>query len=126
MTTFISALLFIFIGCILYFTTFIENIDIIEEFRFLDNIGYNKKQLRKIATADNLLLFLPPVIMGLLNGLIAFIGFGFEFLTDIILEFLGIFTLIGIPIIGTCLIFLSVYGIIYAFSYKKTKTLLKI
>lgn len=126
MTTFISALLFIFIGCILYFTTFIENIDIIEEFRFLDNIGYNKKQLRKIATADNLLLFLPPVIMGLLNGLIAFIGFGFEFLTDIILAFLGTFTLIGIPIIGTCLIFLSVYGIIYAFSYKKTKTLLKI
>ena len=126
MEAFISVLFFVFIGCILYFTTLMETIEVTDEFRFLDNIGYSRKQLKKIASASNLLLFVPPAVMGLLNGLIAFIGFRYSFLENDVVELIGSFQIVGKPIIETCLLFLIVYGLIYIFSYHKTKVLLEI
>ncbi|WP_294762729.1 ABC transporter permease [uncultured Lactobacillus sp.] len=126
MVTFVAVLFFVFIGCILYFTILMENINVIEEFRLLNDIGYNKKQLRKIAIADNLLIFAPPVVIGLLNGLMAFAGFSFEFTNVDYIKFLGVFQLVGKPIIVTCLIFLIAYVVIFMFSYHKTKLLLNL
>jgi len=102
MEAFISVLFFVFIGCILYFTTLMETIEVTDEFRFLDNIGYSRKQLKKIASASNLLLFVPPAVMGLLNGLIAFIGFRYSFLENDVVELIGSFQIVGKPIIETC------------------------
>lgn len=126
MVTFVAVLFFVFIGCILYFTILMENVGITEEFGFLSDIGYDKKQLRKIATANNLLIFAPPVIIGLLNGLMAFAGFCFEFLAIDVIKFLGTFKMIGEPIAVTCLLFFIAYGTIYLFSYHKTKALLRL
>lgn len=126
MVTFVAILFFVFIGCILYFTILMENVDVTEEFGFLSDIGYSRKQLQKIAIADNLLIFAPPVIIGLLNGLVAFAGFCFEFLAADVIKFLGVFTMIGKPIAVTCLLFFIAYGAIYLLSYHKTKILLKI
>ncbi|RMC38727.1 ABC transporter permease [Lactobacillus sp. ESL0236] len=126
MATFISVLFFVFIGCILYFTILMDTLGVTDEFKFLGDIGYNKKQLRKAATANNLLIFLPPIIMGGLNGLMAFIGFRFNFLANDVIKFLGAFQMVGEPIIITCLLLLIAYSIIYFFSYHKTKVLLGI
>ncbi|RMC48172.1 FtsX-like permease family protein [Lactobacillus sp. ESL0225] len=126
MATFISVLFFVFIGCILYFTILMDTLGVTDEFKFLGDIGYNKKQLRKAATANNLLIFLPPIIMGGLNGLMAFIGFRFNFLANDVIKFLGAFQMVGEPIITTCLLLLIAYSIIYFFSYHKTKVLLGI
>ncbi|RMC40304.1 ABC transporter permease [Lactobacillus sp. ESL0233] len=126
MATFISVLFFVFIGCILYFTILMDTLGVTDEFKFLGDIGYNKKQLRKAATANNLLIFLPPIIMGGLNGLMAFIGFRFNFLANDVIKFLGAFQMVGEPIIITCLLLLIAYSIIYFFSYHKTKALLGI
>ena len=126
MEAFISVLFFVFIGCILYFTILMETLGVTDEFKFLGNIGYNKKQLSKVATANNLLIFLPPIIMGGLNGLMAFIGFRFMFLANDVIKFLGAFRMVGEPIITTYLLLLIAYSIIYVFSYHKTKVLLEI
>ncbi|WP_158592790.1 MULTISPECIES: hypothetical protein [unclassified Lactobacillus] len=56
-----------------------ENIEVIKEFKFLVNIGYSKKKLRRIAATANLILFLSTMIISLLNGLVAFIGFRYIF-----------------------------------------------
>lgn len=64
--------------------------------------------------------------MGGLNGLMAFIGFRFNFLANDVIKFLGAFQMVGEPIIITCLLLLIAYSIIYVFSYHKTKALLGI
>lgn len=126
MDAFIAVLFFVFVGCILYFTILMETLNVTDEFKLLDNIGYNKMQQKKIATANNLLIFLPPIIMGSLNGLVAFLGFRYMFLTNDVIKFLGTLQMVAEPIIITFLLLIVAYGVIYIFSYHKTKVLLEI
>lgn len=124
MIGFIAVLLFISISCVMYFTTLTESLDMTEEFRILDLVGYSKNTLKSIAMKNNLLLFMPPLILGILNGIVIFLGYRYVLLSSTAIKMLGNISIIALPITLTVLIFSVIYGIIYWFSWKKVKKIL--
>ena len=124
MISFIAILLFISISCVMYSTTLTENLNVREEFKMLSLIGYSKKILKRIAMKNNLLLFIPPLILGLFNGIVLFLGYRYVLLPDVAVKLLGEINIIFLPVTITIIVFSIIYGVVYLASWKKTKKIL--
>lgn len=109
--TFLAILFLISMGSILYFTIIQESLRVKNEYDLMKNLGYNMKQQKSLIRRETLGMFIPPLFIGLLNGIAAFIGARYALLpsgsivtgNNIIIN----------PIIIMLILFIFIYAIIY-------------
>lgn len=108
--TMISLLFFVTISTVLYFTARIEEISLLKEYATLDQLGYQLKDLKKIVFSANMWLFLPPLVLGLINGVFGTLGLSY-LIADPVTT--GFWIRVGQPLAYTLLFFLPVYLSVY-------------
>ncbi|WP_056957366.1 ABC transporter permease [Ligilactobacillus apodemi] len=110
MITLVSILFFVAISTVLYFTARIEELSLVKEYDTLAKLGYRIKDLRRVIFTENTWLFLPPLLLGLLNGIFGVLGISY-FITDSITT--GLWLRLGQPLVYTLCLFLPIYLLVY-------------
>ena len=110
MISMISILFFVTISTILYFTARIEELALVEEYDTLAKLGYQPKDISHVVFIENMWLFLPPLILGLINGIFGMLGASYM-ITDAVTT--TWWTRLGQPVLYTIGLFLPIYILVY-------------
>lgn len=96
---------------VLYFTSIIEIVESNQEYHYLNKLGYNKRQIKQVINREIGLLFMVPIIMGIVNGSLLLVAYR-SMLVD---NFIASSLITGVLIVGVA-IFVIAYYISYLFT----------
>ncbi|WP_025730858.1 FtsX-like permease family protein [Atopobacter phocae] len=117
--TFLSILFIICTGSILYFTSLIEIMENKEEYSYLSKLGYSKKWINRILGYETGILFLIPVLIGIVNGSMLLIFYKYLFMDTLVASNIIILSLL------LCLFFfLVIYGTFYLLTLRSVKSII--
>lgn len=117
--TFLSILFIICTGSILYFTSLIEIMENKEEYSYLSKLGYSKKMINRIVGYEIGILFLIPVLIGIINGSMLLIFYKYLFM-DTLVE--G--NIIMLSLLLFLFFFLIIYGTFYLLTLRSVKSII--
>lgn len=117
--TFLSILFIICTGSILYFTSLIEIMENKEEYSYLSKLGYSKKLINRIIGYETGILFLIPVLIGIVNGSMLLIFYKYLFMDTLVAG-----NIIMLSLLLCLFFFLIIYGIFYLLTLRSVKSII--
>ena len=117
--TFLSILFIICTGSILYFTSLIEIMENKEEYSYLSKLGYSKKMINRIVGYEIGILFLIPVLIGIINGSMLLIFYKYLFMDTLVAG-----NIIMLSLLLFLLFFLIIYGTFYLLTLRSVKSII--
>lgn len=117
--TFLSILFIICTGSILYFTSLIEIMENKEEYSYLSKLGYSKKLINRILGYETGILFLIPVLIGIVNGSMLLIFYKYLFMDTLVAG-----NIIMLFLLLCLFFFLIIYGIFYLLTLRSVKSII--
>lgn len=117
--TFLSILFIICTGSILYFTSLIEIMQNKEEYSYLSKLGYSKKLINRILGYETGILFLIPVLIGIVNGSMLLIFYKYLFMDTLVAG-----NIIMLSLLLCLFFFLIIYGIFYLLTLRSVKSII--
>lgn len=117
--TFLSILFIICTGSILYFTSLIEIMDNKEEYSYLSKLGYSKKMINRIVGYEIGILFLIPVLIGIINGSMLLIFYKYLFMDTLVAG-----NIIMLSLLLFLFFFLIIYGTFYLLTLRSVKSII--
>lgn len=117
--TFLSILFIICTGSILYFTSLIEIMENKEEYSYLSKLGYSKKMINRIVGYEIGILFLIPVLIGIINGSMLLIFYKYLFMDTLVAG-----NIIMLSLLLCLFFFLIIYGIFYLLTLRSVKSII--
>lgn len=117
--TFLSILFIICTGSILYFTSLIEIMENKEEYSYLSKLGYSKKMINRIVRYEIGILFLIPVLIGIINGSMLLIFYKYLFMDTLVAG-----SIIMLSLLLFLFFFLIIYGTFYLLTLRSVKSII--
>ena len=117
--TFLSILCIICTGSILYFTSLIEIMENKEEYSYLSKLGYSKKMINRIVRYEIGILFLIPVLIGIINGSMLLIFYKYLFMDTLVAG-----NIIMLSLLLFLFFFLIIYGTFYLLTLRSVKSII--
>ncbi|MEZ7564293.1 ABC transporter permease [Streptococcus salivarius] len=117
--TFLSILFIICTGSILYFTSLIEIMENKEEYSYLSKLGYSKKMINRIVGYEIGILFLIPVLIGIINGSMLLIFYKYLFMDTLVAG-----NIIMLSLLFFLFFFLIIYGTFYLLTLRSVKSII--
>ena len=117
--TFLSILFIICTGSILYFTSLIEIMENKEEYSYLSKLGYSKKMINRIVRYEIGILFLIPVLIGIINGSMLLIFYKYSFMDTLVAG-----NIIMLSLLLFLFFFLIIYGTFYLLTLRSVKSII--
>ena len=117
--TFLSILFIICTGSILYFTSLIEIMENKEEYSYLSKLGYSKKMINRIVGYEIGILFLIPVLIGIINGSMLLIFYKYLFMDTLVAG-----NIIMLSLLLFLFFFLIIYGTFYLLTLRSVKSII--
>ena len=117
--TFLSILFIICTGSILYFTSLIEIMENKEEYSYLSKLGYSKKLINRILRYETGILFLIPVLIGIVNGSMLLIFYKYLFMDTLVAG-----NIIMLSLLLCLFFFLIIYGTFYLLTLRSVKSII--
>ena len=117
--TFLSILFIICTGSILYFTSLIEIMENKEEYNYLSKLGYSKKLINRILRYETGILFLIPVLIGIVNGSMLLIFYKYLFMDTLVAG-----NIIMLSLLLCLFFFLIIYGTFYLLTLRSVKSII--
>lgn len=117
--TFLSILFIICTGSILYFTSLIEIMENKEEYSYLSKLGYSKKMINRIVGYEIGILFLIPVLIGIINGSMLLIFYKYLFMDTLVAG-----NIIMLSSLLFLFFFLIIYGTFYLLTLRSVKSII--
>ena len=117
--TFLSILFIICTGSILYFTSLIEIMENKEEDSYLSKLGYSKKMINRIVRYEIGILFLIPVLIGIINGSMLLIFYKYLFMDTLVAG-----NIIMLSLLLFLFFFLIIYGTFYLLTLRSVKSII--
>lgn len=117
--TFLSILFIICTGSILYFTSLIEIMENKEEYSYLSKLGYSKKMINRIVGYEIGILFLIPVLIGIINGSMLLIFYKYFFMDTLVAG-----NIIMLSLLLFLFFFLIIYGTFYLLTLRSVKSII--
>lgn len=117
--TFLSILFIICTGSILYFTSLIEIMENKEEYSYLSKLGYSKKMINRIVGYEIGILFLIPVLIGIINGSMLLIFYKYLFMDTLVAG-----NIIMLSLLLFLFFFLIIYGTFYLLALRSVKSII--
>lgn len=117
--TFLSILFIICTGSILYFTSLIEIMENKEEYSYLSKLGYSKKMINRIVGYEIGILFLIPVLIGIINGSMLLIFYKYLFMDTLVAG-----NIIMLSLLLFLFFFLIIYGTFYLLTLQSVKSII--
>ena len=117
--TFLSILFIICTGSILYFTSLIEIMENKEEYSYLSKLGYSKKMINRIVGYEIGILFLIPVLIGIINGSMLLISYKYLFMDTLVAG-----NIIMLSLLLFLFLFLIIYGTFYLLTLRSVKSII--
>lgn len=117
--TFLSILFIICTGSILYFTSLIEIMENKEEYSYLSKLGYSKKMINRIVGYEIGVLFLIPVLIGIINGSMLLIFYKYLFMDTLVAG-----NIIMLSLLLFLFFFLIIYGTFYLLTLRPVKSII--
>ena len=117
--TFLSRLFIICTGSILYFTSLIEITENKEEYSYLSKLGYSKKMINRIVGYEIGILFLIPVLIGIINGSMLLIFYKYSFMDTLVAG-----NIIMLSLLLFLFFFLIIYGTFYLLTLRSVKSII--
>lgn len=117
--TFLSILFIICTGSILYFTSLIEIMENKEEYSYLSKLGYSKKMINRIVGYEIGILFLIPVLIGIVNGSMLLIFYKYLFMDTLVAG-----NIIMLSLLLFLFFFLIIYGTFYLLTLRSVKSII--
>lgn len=117
--TFLSILFIICTGSILYFTSLIEIMENKEEYSYLSKLGYSKKMINRIVGYEIGILFLIPVLIGIINGSMLLISYKYLFMDTLVAG-----NIIMLSLLLFLFFFLIIYGTFYLLTLRSVKSII--
>lgn len=117
--TFLSLLFIICTGSILYFTSLIEIMENKEEYSYLSKLGYSKKMINRIVGYEIGILFLIPVLIGIINGSMLLIFYKYLFMDTLVAG-----NIIMLSLLLFLFFFLIIYGTFYLLTLRSVKSII--
>lgn len=117
--TFLSILFIICTGSILYFTSLIEIMENKEEYSYLSKLGYSKKMINRIVGYEIVILFLIPVLIGIINGSMLLIFYKYLFMDTLVAG-----NIIMLSLLLFLFFFLIIYGTFYLLTLRSVKSII--
>lgn len=117
--TFLSILFIICTGSILYFTSLIEIMENKEEYSYLSKLGYSKKKINRIVGYEIGILFLIPVLIGIINGSMLLIFYKYLFMDTLVAG-----NIIMLSLLLFLFFFLIIYGTFYLLTLRSVKSII--
>lgn len=117
--TFLSILYIICTGSILYFTSLIEIMENKEEYSYLSKLGYSKKMINRIVRYEIGILFLIPVLIGIINGSMLLIFYKYLFMDTLVAG-----NIIMLSLLLFLFFFLIIYGTFYLLTLRSVKSII--
>lgn len=117
--TFLSILFIICTGSILYFTSLIEIMENKEEYSYLSKLGYSKKMINRIVRYEIGILFLIPVLIGIINGSMLLIFYKYLFMDTLVAG-----NIIMLSLLLSLFFFLIIYGTFYLLTLRSVKSII--
>ena len=117
--TFLSILFIICTGSILYFTSLIEIMENKEEYSYLSKLGYSKKMINRIVGYEIGILFLIPVLIGIINGSMLLIFYKYLFMDTLVAG-----NVIMLSLLLFLFFFLIIYGTFYLLTLRSVKSII--
>ena len=117
--TFLSILFIICTGSILYFTSLIEIMENKEEYSYLSKLGYSKKLINRILSYETGILFLIPVLIGIVNGSMLLIFYKYLFMDTLVAG-----NIIMLSLLLCLFFFLIIYGTFYLLTLRSVKSII--
>lgn len=117
--TFLSILFIICTGSILYFTSLIEIMENKEEYSYLSKLGYSKKMINRIVGYEIGILFLIPVLIGIINGSMLLIFYKYSFMDTLVAG-----NIIMLSLLLFLFFFLIIYGTFYLLTLRSVKSII--
>ena len=117
--TFLSILFIICTGSILYFTSLIEIMENKEEYSYLSKLGYSKKMINRIVGYEIGILFLIPVLIGIINGSMLLIFYKYLFMDTLVAG-----NIIMLALLLFLFFFLIIYGTFYLLTLRSVKSII--
>ena len=117
--TFLSILFIICTGSILYFTSLIEIMQNKEEYSYLSKLGYSKKLINRILGYETGILFLIPVLIGIVNGSMLLIFYKYLFMDTLVAG-----NIIMLSLLLCLFFFLIIYGTFYLLTLRSVKSII--
>lgn len=117
--TFLSILFIICTGSILYFTSLIEIMENKEEYSYLSKLGYSKKMINRIVRYEIGILFLIPVLIGIINGSMLLIFYKYLFMDTLVAG-----NIIMLSLLLFLFFFLIIYGTSYLLTLRSVKSII--
>lgn len=117
--TFLSILFIICTGSILYFTSLIEIMENKEEYSYLSKLGYSKKMINRIVRYEIGILFLIPVLIGIINGSVLLIFYKYLFMDTLVAG-----NIIMLSLLLFLFFFLIIYGTFYLLTLRSVKSII--
>lgn len=106
--SFIAVLFIICTGSVLYFVNLIEIIRTKKEYLYLEKLGYNKKLIKKIIGREVGILFLIPLLVGMISGSFLILIFRYLFMDNLIST-----NLITLAVLGSYGVFIMCYFVFF-------------
>lgn len=117
--TFLSILFIICTGSILYFTSLIEIMENKEEYSYLSKLGYSKKMINRIVGYEIGILFLIPVLIGIINSSMLLISYKYLFMDTLVAG-----NIIMLSLLLFLFFFLIIYGTFYLLTLRSVKSII--
>lgn len=117
--TFLSILFIICTGSILYFTSLIEIMENKEEYSYLSKLGYSQKMINRIVGYEIGILFLIPVLIGIINGSMLLIFYKYFFMDTLVAG-----NIIMLSLLLFLFFFLIIYGTFYLLTLRSVKSII--
>ncbi|BCK48983.1 MULTISPECIES: ABC transporter permease [Streptococcus dysgalactiae group] len=117
--TFLSILFIICTGSILYFTSLIEIMENKEEYGYLSKLGYSKKLINRILGYETGILFLIPVLIGIVNGSMLLSFYKYLFMDTLVAG-----NIIMLSLLLCLFFFLIIYGTFYLLTLRSVKSII--
>lgn len=117
--TFLSILFIICTGSILYFTSLIEIMENKEEYSYLSKLGYSKKMINRIVRYEIGILFLIPVLIGIINGSVLLFFYKYLFMDTLVAG-----NIIMLSLLLFLFFFLIIYGTFYLLTLRSVKSII--
>jgi salY len=117
--TFLFILFIICTGSILYFTSLIEIMENKEEYSYLSKLGYSKKMINRIVGYEIGILFLIPVLIGIINGSMLLIFYKYLFMDTLVAG-----NIIMLSLLLFLFFFLIIYGTFYLLTLRSVKSII--
>ena len=117
--TFLSILFIICTGSILYFTSLIEIMENKEEYSYLSKLGYSKKMINRIVRYEIGILFLIPLLIGIINGSMLLIFYKYLFMDTLVAG-----NIIMLSLLLFLFFFLIIYGTFYLLTLRSVKSII--